>query len=99
MWEIGHIAKTCQVADKQRTTVNKKPDNKRTRKKTQYLMVTKSTTESEPDDVPLLGIQSPRKLIAVLKYSWRFRVSNDNGTRHWGICLDHLKQSIQRELF
>ena len=57
--KVGHIAKACQAADKKHTAGSKKPENKRTRKKT-VSMVTESITESEPDDVPLLAIQSPR---------------------------------------
>ena len=57
--KIGHIAKACQTADKKHTTGNKKPENKRTRKKDTVSMVTETITESEPDDVPLLAIQSP----------------------------------------
>ena len=57
--KIGHIAKACQTADKKHTTGNKKPENKRTRKKDTVSMVTETITESEPGDVPLLAIQSP----------------------------------------
>ena len=57
--KIGHIAKACQAADNKHTAGSKKPENKRTRQKDTVSMVTESTTESEPDDVSLLAIQSP----------------------------------------
>ena len=42
-----------------KATVNKKPQNKITREKDTVYMVTETNTESEPDYVPLLAIQSP----------------------------------------
>ena len=60
-------------------------------------MVTETTTGSEPDD-PLLAIQSPgNKTNSHIKVQARDpRRQNDNETRHRGICLNHLKQRIQK---
>ena len=56
--KTGHIAKAWQIANKKQTTVNKKSENKRTRKIDTVYMVTYTTTESDNDDVPLLATQS-----------------------------------------
>ena len=64
-------------------------------------MVTETTTESELDDVSLLEIQSPgTKIDFCIKLQLEIPgCQNDNGIRHRGICLNHLKKSVQRELF
>ena len=60
-------------------------------------MVTESTTGSEPDNVPLLAIQSPgNKTDSHCKVATAGESGclSDNGTRHRGTCLHYLKQSI-----
>lgn len=56
---MSHTAKACQSVNKKQAAVNKKPQNKWTRDRSTVSMVTETTTETEPDCVPLLAIQSP----------------------------------------
>ena len=57
--KMGHIAEACQSVNKKQAAVNKKPQNKWTRDRSTVSMVTETTTETKPDCVPLLAIQSP----------------------------------------
>ena len=56
---MSHTAKACQSVNKKQAAVNKKPQNKWTRYRSTASIVTETTTEFEPDCVPLSASQSP----------------------------------------